>query len=243
MVSPPVYIAGVGISYLQQSTSEAAINDVAISAGTKALLDAGLTYNEVKHSVACFLGSDLRISKASFASYGKTGTPVSEVDCYSALFATSQCIKSGHPDCAMMIGFDKEAQEGKSERVAIVAVILVSEKFLITRAYLKDSAAMIRGFSLVSPIHIQSSNSDSETLGTKRAIQGALEQAVLAPEDIQIVELRHGSNPSAQQALGELRIAEDEGGSPVSHPFVGSTGLAGLCELGKLPPRLHMLPC
>ena len=118
-------------------------------------------------------------------------------------------------------------------QIAVVAVVLVSEAFLTSHAYLKDSAASIRGFSLVSPIYMKHSKSDSETLATKTAIQAALQQAVLAPDDIQIVELRHGSNPSVQQALGELRIAEDEGGSPVSHPFVGSTGLAGLCELGE----------
>ena len=92
---------------------------------------------------------------------------------------------------------------------------------------------MIRAAELVSPIHSRSSNSDSETLATKTAIQRALERAVLAPDDIQIVELRHGSNPSAQQALGELRVSEDGHASPVSNPFVGTTGLAGLCELGK----------
>ena len=107
MPDPSVYIAGVGISHLKRSISNAAIDELALSAGTKALLDAGLTYNDVKHSVACFLPDELKISKTSFATFGKTGTPVSEVDCYSALFATSQCIKSGHPNCAMMVGFDK----------------------------------------------------------------------------------------------------------------------------------------
>jgi hypothetical protein len=54
----------------------------------------------------------------------------------------------------------------------------------------------------------------------------------LGVEDIQIVELHLGSHQGAQEALGELKVSEDNSASPVSHPFVGSTGLAGLCELG-----------
>lgn len=109
----------------------------------------------------------------------------------------------------------------------------MSHNFLTSHAYLKDSAAEIRGSQLASPVHSRSSQRTSETLATKRAIQGALEQAVLAPDDIQIVELRYGSNQSAQLALGELKVAEDGHASPISHPFIGSTGLAGVCELGQ----------
>ena len=114
--------------------------------------------------------------------------------------------------------------------------MLVSQAFLTSHAYLKDSSALIRSLELVSPVYSRSSKSTSERLATTRAIQGALEQALLSPDDIQIVELRHGSNLSAQQALGELRVSEDGHASPVSNPFLGSTGLSGLCELGKYSP-------
>ena len=104
----PVYIAGVGISPLSDSSSDAAIHDLVISAGTKALLDAGLTYSDVKQTIACFLGEDpLRVRKNTFDTFGRTGAPICEVDCYSGLYAASQFVRSGHAECTMMVGFDK----------------------------------------------------------------------------------------------------------------------------------------
>lgn len=127
-------------------------------------------------------------------------------------------------------------------QVAAIGVVLVSKVFLSSHVYLKDSAALILSSKVAGPNASQSEKARDETTATKKAIQAALQQAVLAPEDIQIVELRHGSNASVQQALGELRVSEDNSASPVSHPFVGSTGLSGLCELGKfLLPRIATL--
>ena len=107
MASPPVYIAGVGISHLKGRVSDSNIEDLAISAGTKALLDAGVTYGEVKNSIACFLGDDLKVSKRVFTSFGKTGTPITKVECHSGLFVGSQAIRSGNSDCVLVVGFDQ----------------------------------------------------------------------------------------------------------------------------------------
>jgi len=120
---------------------------------------------------------------------------------------------------------------GKGGRIAAVGVVLVSHLFLTSHAYLKDSAALIRAQKVASPVHSRASQATGETLSTKLAIQGALQQAQLDPSDIQIVELRHGSNSNVQQALGVLNVTEDGHASPISNPFIGSTGLAGYCEL------------
>ena len=102
-----MYVAGVGISYLNTTTTDAALNELAISAGTKALLDAGITYGDVDLSLACFLDHTLKIPKACFNAFGKTGSPAAEVDCYSGFFGAAQYVGSGHAQCALMIGFDK----------------------------------------------------------------------------------------------------------------------------------------
>lgn len=115
----------------------------------------------------------------------------------------------------------------------MVALVLVSRRFLRSHAYLKDSSAYISGSHVTSPVYSRASRKPDSSLATKRAIQAALQQAQLGVEDIQIVELHLGSHQSAQEVLGELKVSEDNSASPVSHPFVGSTGLAGLCELGK----------
>ena len=91
---------------------------------------------------------------------------------------------------------------------------------------------MIRSAKAASPVYSRTSQATSETLSTKRAIQGALQEAGLGASEIQIVELRHGSNTNVQTALGQLNVTEDGHASPISNPFVGNTGLAGLCELG-----------
>lgn len=107
MASRPVYIAGVGTCHLTATSSKASVHDIVISAATKALLDAGITYNEVKQNVACFLGRDLRVGRSSFDFFGKTGAPVTEIDCYSGLSGASHFVKSGDAECTLLIGFDR----------------------------------------------------------------------------------------------------------------------------------------
>lgn len=117
-----------------------------------------------------------------------------------------------------------------------------------------------------SPIHSQAENADDEIIATRTAINAALEQSQLLPEDIQIMELRHGSDERVQAALGAVRsiyhfcisksiltdksciqmhVTEDNSASAVSHPFIGRTGFGGMCELGmSSTPKCntHMLP-
>ena len=113
MVNSPVYIAGVGISHLDKDGSESSIDDLAISAGTKALLDAGITYSDVNYSIACYLQDDLKVTKDSFKKYGQTGAPVIEVDCYSGLFSAWHGIRSDTANCSLMIGFDTVFERAK----------------------------------------------------------------------------------------------------------------------------------
>lgn len=107
MGGPAVYIAGVGQTDMQDAVSTTAVHDALISAGTKALLDAGVTYGEVNQSIACFLDQNLKVDKTSFDTYGKTGAPVCEVDCYSGLYVGGQFVKSGHSNCVLVVGFDQ----------------------------------------------------------------------------------------------------------------------------------------
>lgn len=107
MATPAVYIAGVGAEITDDS-STAALDKQIVSAVTKSLLDAGVTYGDVDSSIACFLGDNgLRVPKSSLDTFGKTGAPVSEVECYAGLHTGSQFLKSGHSNCVLMVGFDK----------------------------------------------------------------------------------------------------------------------------------------
>ena len=105
MASPAVFIAGVGATISSDGSST---NDQIISAITKALLDAGVTYSDVDQSIAGFVAEGgLKVPKSTLDTFGKTGAPVSEVECYTALHTASQFLKSGHSNCVLMVGFDK----------------------------------------------------------------------------------------------------------------------------------------
>ena len=104
MSAPQAHIAGIGISF----SSRQDLTNGAIEAGTRALLDAGVTYAKVQLSVACSL-EDARasISGECFRAFGRQKAPVCSMDSYSALHVVAQCVRTGQTDCAMLIGLDK----------------------------------------------------------------------------------------------------------------------------------------
>lgn len=105
MASPAVYIAGVGATISSDGSST---NEHIVSAVTKALLDAGVTYSDVDSTITGIVAdSALKVPKTSLDTFGKTGAPVSEVECYAALHTASQFLKSGHSNCVLLVGFDK----------------------------------------------------------------------------------------------------------------------------------------
>lgn len=136
-MSNSVYIAGVGITHPKNgSQSTSSLNDTILSAGTKALLDAGVTYNDVKASIACFLDRNLTIGRNSFETFGRTGTPVYKVDNYSGLHVASQFVRSGTADCVMVIGFDQVGGLVLLEQVeACSAVLFVANYHSFNQGY------------------------------------------------------------------------------------------------------------
>jgi sterol carrier protein 2 len=99
-----VHIAGIGLSF----SSRQDLNDGAIDAGTRALLDAGITYAKAQLSVACSLeDSQASIPRECFKAFGRQKAPVCSMDSYSALHMLSQCVRTGQTDCAMLVGLDK----------------------------------------------------------------------------------------------------------------------------------------
>lgn len=103
MPTSAVHIAGIGLSPSTKSN----LDNLAISAGTKALLDAGITYGKVELAVACFLNEpDVRIPRSCFKAFGRQKACVSEIDGHSALFTAVQCVRSGQTDCALLVGVD-----------------------------------------------------------------------------------------------------------------------------------------
>lgn len=86
--------------------------DLAVAAGVKALLDAGITYDEVDQGIGCYVYGDSTCAQRVFYSLGMTGIPIFNVNnwCSSGstgIWLANQAIKSGSADCVLVIGFDK----------------------------------------------------------------------------------------------------------------------------------------
>ena len=108
MSQSQAHIAGIGIS----SGTQQDLSKLAVSAGTKALLDAGITYAKVRLSIACSLEeAQLSIPQECFKAFGRQKAPICAVDSQSALFTAVQCVRSGQIDCAMVVGLDLVSED------------------------------------------------------------------------------------------------------------------------------------
>lgn len=107
-------------------------------------------------------------------------------------------------------------------QIATVAVILVSDRFLVSHAFLKDSAVRIRACALTA-------------IGRdiRSSVDIALQQAGVRAGEIQLVEAQ-GPTPTADRN-GLLRSINIEETSRPLKPLkdYGATGLAGLCGIGE----------
>jgi 3-oxoacyl-[acyl-carrier-protein] synthase III len=108
MPASSAHLAGVGVS----AGKDADLETLAASAGTKALLDAGVTYSDVDHGLACFLDERARIPRSVFTTYGTEGAPVSEIDNHSGLLTAVQSVRGGHANCVLVIAIDRVSIAG-----------------------------------------------------------------------------------------------------------------------------------
>ncbi|KAI9655109.1 MAG: hypothetical protein M1821_005592 [Bathelium mastoideum] len=133
---PKVFIAGVGFSPSPPNGSPA--HDfvaVLVSAATKALLDAGITYDNVARSVTTITSSRVNYGSEALKTLDEEGIAVDEAERGSELPASIRYVRDGGAECVLMIVI---------EEFAAVAFVVVSDSFLWSHHYLKDSAAVVR---------------------------------------------------------------------------------------------------
>jgi sterol carrier protein 2 len=120
MAQQPVYIAGVGMTPFMSPKKSAAGSsnpegdyfNQAVSACVKALLDAGITYDDVDQGVGCYVFGDSAGAQRVFYTLGMTGIPIYNVHNYcsagsTGLYMANQFIQAGAADCVLVVGFDK----------------------------------------------------------------------------------------------------------------------------------------
>ncbi|KAH9845756.1 hypothetical protein Tdes44962_MAKER01187 [Teratosphaeria destructans] len=212
MPTPNIHIAGVGISE--------GLDPVA--ATTKALLDAGIVYGDVDLSFSGWMNQKRQVQESSLKLLARHQPRVLSVKNRSLLFVAAQSIRSRDANCTLLVGIDQapDKRNGAKPPTVAVAIVLVSDLFLTSHAYLKDAAICIRSLVLASPEHPESH---------RDAVREALRGARIEAKDIQLVESQHG--PSSQRALSDFCVAQLRIPLERSAPNAESSGLASLCGL------------
>ena len=103
-----VYIAGIGFSSspLGGSPAKAFISSL-VSAATKALLDAGVTYDDVAQSVTSTRGNKSNYGSEAFKAFDEGGIAVDKVESGSEIDSSFSWVRDRGARCVLMIAVEK----------------------------------------------------------------------------------------------------------------------------------------
>jgi acetyl-CoA acetyltransferase len=107
------YVVGVGMTKFEKPGSrEWDYPDMARESGTKALEDAGISYDKIEQAYIGYVYGESTSGQRAVYELGLTGIPVVNVNnnCSTgstALFLANQAVRSGVVDCALALGFEK----------------------------------------------------------------------------------------------------------------------------------------
>jgi len=113
-VSNKVYVVGVGMTKFEKPGRREGWDypDMAREAGTNALADAGIDYNEVEQGYVGYVYGESTSGQRALYQLGMTGIPVVNVNnnCSTgstALYLAAQAVRGGLADCTIALGFEK----------------------------------------------------------------------------------------------------------------------------------------
>jgi acetyl-CoA acyltransferase len=112
-VSNRTFVVGVGMTKFEKpGARDWDYPDMAQEAGTRALEDAGIPYEEVDQAFVGYCYGDSTSGQRAVYGLGLTGIPVVNVNnnCStgsSALYMARQAVRGGLADCALALGFEK----------------------------------------------------------------------------------------------------------------------------------------
>ena len=105
---PKVYIAGVGFSPLPARGSPAkSVITSLVSAATKALLDAGVTYDDVSRGVTSVKDKTSTYGAEAFKAFGEDGVTVDEEKSGFEFDNSFHCVRDRVALCVLMIAVAK----------------------------------------------------------------------------------------------------------------------------------------
>ncbi|EXJ68027.1 sterol carrier protein 2 [Cladophialophora psammophila CBS 110553] len=114
MAKFPSYVVGVGLTKFIKPRGLVDYPELGFEAGVKAMLDAGINYDQVDQGIACYCYGDSTCGQRVFYQFGMTQIPIYNVNNNCAtgstgLFMASQLIAGGLADCVLVVGFEKMA--------------------------------------------------------------------------------------------------------------------------------------
>ncbi len=112
-MSRKVYVIGVGMTKFEKPGSKDwDYPDMAREAGTNAIKDAGIKFEEIEQAAVGYCYGDSTCGERAFYELGHSGIPIYNVNnnCSTgstALFMAKQFVEGGISDCVMALGFEK----------------------------------------------------------------------------------------------------------------------------------------
>ncbi|TBU64639.1 thiolase-like protein [Dichomitus squalens] len=109
------FIIGVGCTAFIKPRGLRTTEEMGLEAATKALLDAGITYDAVQAAYVGYCYGDSTAGQRALYQLGMTGIPITNVNnnCSTgstALYNANTLVKSGLYDCALALGFERMAR-------------------------------------------------------------------------------------------------------------------------------------
>ncbi|CAO3661322.1 unnamed protein product [Umbelopsis vinacea] len=109
---PKAYVVGVGMTQFIKPRGLVDYPEMGLEAATKALLDAGISYDKVEHAFTGYVYGDSTCGQRVLYQLGMTQIPIINVNnnCSTgstALYQARILVESGVVDCAMALGFER----------------------------------------------------------------------------------------------------------------------------------------
>ncbi|KAL8899097.1 MAG: hypothetical protein Q9207_006367 [Kuettlingeria erythrocarpa] len=108
----PAYILGVGLTKFIKPRGKVDYTELGFEAGIKALLDAGINYDDVDQGIACYCFGDSTCGQRVFYQFGMTKIPIVNVNNNCSTGSTGlamarEKVSFGAADCVLVVGFEK----------------------------------------------------------------------------------------------------------------------------------------
>ncbi|KAI0651456.1 thiolase-like protein [Trametes meyenii] len=106
------FIIGAGCTAFIKPRGQRSTDEMGLEAATKALLDAGITYDEVEAAFVGYCYGDSTTGQRALYQLGMTGIPITNVNnnCSTgstALYNANNLVKGGLVDCVLALGFER----------------------------------------------------------------------------------------------------------------------------------------